>query len=88
MCQKDGRKGVVVAYASKGLSKSQKNYHPMEGGRMLRIDLGCDALEMSKVFKSLMKVEECAYSKIEMSRFRKDPEATFKYSNLRLKLNL
>jgi hypothetical protein len=31
LCQKDGRKVVFVAYASKGLSKSQKNYHPMEG---------------------------------------------------------
>jgi hypothetical protein len=31
LCEKDGRKGVVVAYASEGLSKSQKNYHPMEG---------------------------------------------------------
>jgi hypothetical protein len=55
---------------------------------MLRTDLGCDALEMSKVFKSLMKGEECAYSKIEMSRFGKDPEAIFKDSNLGLKLNL
>jgi hypothetical protein len=40
---------------------------------MFCIDLGCDALEMSKVFKSLMKGEECAHSKIEMSRFGKDP---------------
>ncbi len=31
LCQKDGRKGVVVPYESKGQSKSQKNYHPMEG---------------------------------------------------------
>ncbi len=31
MCQKDGRKGVVVAYATKNLSKSQKNYHLMDG---------------------------------------------------------
>jgi hypothetical protein len=31
LCQKDLRKGVVVAYASKGISKSPKNYHPMEG---------------------------------------------------------
>jgi hypothetical protein len=31
LCPKDGRKGVVVPYESKGLSKSQKKYHPMEG---------------------------------------------------------
>jgi hypothetical protein len=43
---------------------------------------------MSKVFKSLMKGEECGLEKTEMSRFGKDPEATFKYSNLWMKLNL
>jgi hypothetical protein len=31
LCQQGGRKEVVVAYASKDLFESQKNYHPMEG---------------------------------------------------------
>jgi len=30
LCQKDGRKGVVVAHATKDLSKSQINYHPQK----------------------------------------------------------
>jgi hypothetical protein len=31
LCQQGGRKEVVVAYVSKDLFESQKNYHPMEG---------------------------------------------------------
>jgi hypothetical protein len=43
LCQQSGRKEMVVAYASKDPIQEPKKLPP-NGGGMLLIDLGCDAL--------------------------------------------